>query len=75
MLAEFFLKKSGEEGRRGVRPKILAGTVVPGGSVHGERANFTELVLPCIDAFESESRRIFLTFFRNILVGRELPSA
>ena len=37
----------------------------PGGSVHGERANFAVLVLFCIDASDSESRRIFQHFSRS----------
>ena len=37
----------------------------PGGSVHGERANFAVLVLFCIDASDSESRRIFQQFSRS----------
>ena len=35
------------------------------GSVHGERANFAVLVLFCIDASDSESRRIFQHFMRS----------
>ena len=35
------------------------------GSVHGERANFTMLVLFCIDASDSKSRRIFQRFSRS----------
>ena len=30
--------------------RIVLATLPPGGSVHGERANFTGLVLGCIDA-------------------------
>ena len=37
----------------------------PGGSVHGERANFTVLVLFCVDASDSESRHIFHHFSRS----------
>ena len=43
-------------------------TLVPRGSVHGERANFTLLVLFCIDASGSESRRIFHRFSRSSLL-------
>ena len=32
---------------------------IPGGSAHGERANFTGLVIGCIDTYDSESTRIF----------------
>ena len=37
----------------------------PGGSVHGERANFRELVCGCIDTSDSEKRRIFQHFSRS----------
>ena len=33
-------------------------------AVHGERANFAVIVLFCIDASDSEKRRIFQNFFR-----------
>ena len=41
-----------------------ANEVEPGGSVHGERANFRELVRGCIDTSDSEKRRIFQHFSR-----------
>ena len=41
------------------------GRKTPGRSVHGERANFRVLVLLCIDASDSESRRIFHRFSRS----------
>ena len=37
----------------------------PGGSAHGERANFAVLVLLCIDASNSESGLIFWHFSRS----------
>ena len=37
----------------------------PGRSVHGERAYFRRLVLFCIEASDSESRRIFHRFSRS----------
>ena len=37
----------------------------PGRSVHGEQANFTVLVLVCIDASDGEKGRIFQHFSRS----------
>ena len=34
----------------------------PGGSVRGERANFTGLVIGCMDTYDSERRPVFQRF-------------
>ena len=41
---------------------------LPGGSLHGDRANFTRRVLGCMNVSDSKSRRIF-----SIMIFRNLP--
>merc|ERR1712118_412135 len=47
------------EGPSSAVSNCCATFIAPEGSVHGERANFGGLVLGCIDASDSESKRIF----------------
>ena len=56
---------SDREGRDQQHEKTQEDETTPGGSAHGERTNFTGLVLGCIDASDSESRRIFQHFSRS----------
>ena len=48
---------------KNIYPHLTDPQLVPGGSVHGERANFAELVLGCIEA----------DFCNQILVGKLSP--
>ena len=43
----------------------VSNPILPERSVHGERGNFTMLVLGCIDSYDSEKRRILQHFSRS----------